>query len=119
MFILALFYLIIPLLASPETTVIEKATTVGYVIGDMSLIAGCVVIAVSLYRGMMAKPWIIITAALVMSALADIIYSYIAVSYEAGSWIDLLWNLDYILMAYGFFYYRSSVKDIMASGGKK
>jgi hypothetical protein len=108
-----LSYLVWPIVTDPEIELAEKIVSAGYVICDMALIAGLFVLIISMIGGRLAKPWIIIAAALTMTALADITYSYFISTYEAGDFIDLLWNFDYLLTAFGFFYYRQSFQDQM------
>jgi hypothetical protein len=116
----AALFLAAPLLMDTETGVIEKIVTSGYYIGDVVLASGCIMVVISLAGGRLFKPWVIITIAIVLSAAGDIAYSYMSGSYESGNWIDILWNLNYILMAYGFFYYSNTIKALIKdTGGKR
>ncbi|MCX6814358.1 MAG: hypothetical protein NTY20_01770 [Candidatus Aenigmarchaeota archaeon] len=117
--ILVSWYGIIPTVQNSETDLLEKSVVIGYVAGDLAIMLGCSIIIVSFLGGKFAKPWIIITMAIILTSLADIGYSYLSTAYETGNWIDLLWDIDYLLLAYGFFYYRQSVKEIEIPVKKK
>ena len=110
-FCIAGWFGIAPTIASNEMGLTEKTVMVLYVIGDLLLIIGCMAVMISFYGSIFARQWSILTAAIIVSGVADILYAYLSVSYTTGSWIDLLWNIDYMLMAFGFFYYRQSIKE--------
>jgi hypothetical protein len=113
-----ILYIIAPLLAM-DAGVLEKAVSLSYVIGDAILLAACIMVVVSLMWGRFSSPWLMITLAITLASLADLFYSFILGSYETGNWIDLLWNADYMLVGYAFFYYRSSVKEFIKNAGTR
>lgn len=115
--ILVTYYLIglaIPNLIDEKISLVEKVSTAGYVIGDMILLLAVIVIITYLFGGKFAKSWNIILLAIFMSTIADIYYMNFLDVYETGSLIDILWNLDYILLALGFFYHRETIKNVMS-----
>jgi hypothetical protein len=109
-FVVVSYYGIMPSLENQEISPLEKSVVIGYVIGDMVLLFECSAIIISFLGGKFAMSWIIITVSIIMMSLADIAYSYLGTAYETGNWIDLLWDFGYILLAYGFFYYRHSIQ---------
>jgi hypothetical protein len=117
--ILMVFYAALPALGNPETETLEKAAALGYVIGDTALVIASSVVIISLIGGKLATPWIILIVSLILSCIADIVYTYTFASYQVGDWIDLLWNANYLLEAYAFFYYRSSIAGFLGSAGRR
>jgi len=118
---LSMLYLAVPTLAGAGMSAEEKASTAGYVIGDMLLMSALMVVISSILGGKLTKPWIIILAGLFLSTIADTYYMNFQAHYETGNLIDILWNLDYLLMVLGFIYHRETVEGIIkaASGGKR
>jgi hypothetical protein len=51
--------------------------------------------------------------------IADIYYMNFIEVYETGSMIDILWDLSYILLAFGFLYHRETVKEAFSAMKKK
>ena len=89
-----------------------------YVFGDIILLIGGIILVISFWGGKFAKPWIIITLSIIVSAVADMVYFYILPWYETGNLIDVLWDLDYLLGGFGFIYYRESVKNLLKASFK-
>jgi len=83
---------------------------------DILLLTGGLAVIISFGDSRMARQWVAITSAIILFSIADIAYAYLGASYETGNWIDLLWDFDYLLMAYGFFYYRHSVQGELSKG---
>ena len=109
----SLTYSAIPALIDVEMSFAEKASTAGYVIGDMLVLIALTVSITHLLGSRFAKPWSIIFLATLMATIADIYYMNFLEIYETGNLIDLLWDLDYMLLAFGFFYYRETVKGLL------
>lgn len=105
-------YLIKPILINNEMSFAEKTITAGYVISDTILLIALLVSITYLLGGKIAKVWFIILLAIIMATVADIYYMNFLESYETGNLIDLFWNFDYILLAFGFLYHRESVKEV-------
>ena len=113
----ALYALVaVPVFLDAETTWIEKTVSLGYVMMDILLLTGGLAVIISFGDSRMARQWVAITSAIILFSIADIAYAYLGASYETGNWIDLLWDFDYLLMAYGFFYYRHSVQGELSKG---
>ncbi len=110
-----MIYISFPTITDAGMALIEKTATAGYVLGDMLLLVSLAITITYLLGSKLIKPWSIIFIGLILSTLADIFYTYFIGSYETGNLIDILWNVDYILMGFGFFYYRETIKGIFAS----
>jgi hypothetical protein len=103
------WYGIIVPLGNAETSQFEKIVLVSYVIGDIVVMLGAIIVLTSLWGGKLAKQWTIITVAIILTSVADIIYAYMSNSYQTGNWIDILWDANYLLLAYGFYHYRQTI----------
>lgn len=112
-------YLSMPTLTDIEMSFAEKASTAGYVIGDMLILVALMVVITYLIGSKFAKSWSIIFLAMLMVTIADIYYMNFLEIYETGNLIDILWDLDYILLAFGFFYHRETVKEILTTSKDK
>jgi len=108
-------YLALPNLTDATLSFEEKISTGGYIIGDIFLLIGIIFVTGCLWGSRFAKAWSVLLFAMVLSTVADICYAIFFSVYETGNLIDILWNLDYLLMAFGFFYYRETIKQILAS----
>lgn len=120
--VISFFYGIFPSIADPGLTLLEKAAAIGYIILDFIIIVGEIIIIVSLLGRELIKPWIIILIAVFFTTFADIMYAQIASLYIGGTFFGILWDMEYVLMALGFFYYRQTVSDMPnkePSGHKK
>jgi len=104
-----------PTITDPEMTLLEKGITLGYIVVDFILIVGAVIIILSFWGGKLVRPWLVILLSIIVSTFADIMYAQVASLYESGSFFGILWDIDYILAAFGFFYYRQTMKDVMVS----
>ena len=100
-----------PTVADQQISLPEKIVSISYVLGDVILIIGCIVVLWSFQGGSLGRPWLIISFSLILSSVADIVYSYLGTAYLAGNWIDLLWHADYAILAYGFFYHRQAFQS--------
>lgn len=54
-------------------------------------------------------------AALTLISAADVFYTYFLASYTSGHIIDVLWDLGYILLAFGFFNYAKKYRKNLGS----
>jgi len=97
---------------------LEKYVAISYVIGDTALLIGSTAIIISFIGGKLTRPWIIITASIALSSIADIAYSFLGSEYNTGNMIDLLWDLYYLLLAYGFLCQKWSVQKEAEKFGK-
>lgn len=108
-----LLYFAVPSLADSSITLEERLATGGYVVGDMLLLVALIFVILCLWGSRFAKAWSVILLAIAISTMADVYFMNFSGIYETGSLIDILWNLDYILMAFGFLYHRETVRGIM------
>jgi hypothetical protein len=114
-----MLYLAVPTMTDATMSLEEKISTAGYMVGDAFLLAGLAFAIACLFGSRFAKPWSVLLLAIVLSAVADVCYTNFFSVYQTGNLIDLLWNTDYILFAFGFIYYRETVKDIMSAAEQK
>ena len=110
---ISLFYGVFPHIADPGLTLIEKIVAGGYVVLDFIIIVGEIIIIVSLLGREIIKPWVVILIAGFFTAFADIMFAQIASLYESNSFFGVLWDIEYILMAFGFFYYRQAISGML------
>lgn len=114
-----MLYLAFPTFLDIEMSLAEKLSTAGYVVGDMLLLVAMAFAVSYLWGGKFTKPWSVILIAILLSAIADIYYMNFIDVYETGNMIDLLWDVDYILMTFGFFYHRETAKEIVEKAKEK
>lgn len=102
------YYRINPFLFSPELDIIGNLVTWGYVIaGLLLLIAGIpLAFAVSRIRGYALLPWLLFLAGVAVYLVAETHYAVNYASYEAGSFIDMLWYFGYLLLGCSAFEFR-------------
>jgi hypothetical protein len=94
----------------PELSLIENLVSVSYGVGDMILIIASlfvVKLAFDYQGGKLFKSWIFIFIGLMTTLAADILFAIYLTPYEEGLkpfiYLDLVWILSYLLLAYGFF----------------
>jgi len=112
--LLIMVWLVAPIWAAQDAGLLEKAVISGYVIGDVLLLMMLSVSLICLSNSRFMKPWSIVFFGLFLSSLADIYYMNFYDVYSTGSLIDILWNLSYLMLAYGFLYKRENVMEIVA-----
>src|SRR3989338_8354729 len=110
---ISLFYGVFPHIADPGLTLIEKIVAGVFVVLDFIIIVGEIIIIVSLLGREIIKPWVVILIAGFFTAFADIMFAQIASLYESNSFFGVLWDIEYILMAFGFFYYRQAISGML------
>jgi len=109
----SLIYLAIPTITNPEISIEEKLSTAGYVIGDIFLLSCITFATVNLFGTKTFRSYFLIILGLVCMTMADIYYMNFLEIYKVGNLIDLLWDLGYILLCLGFFYYRKTMKALL------
>ena len=64
--------------------------------------------------GLVKAPWLLISIGFLLMGVSDIFYSYMNWNntYGSGSFIDLGWNLGYLLIAMSGVYQKSLVKSL-------
>ncbi|MBC7219430.1 MAG: hypothetical protein H5T49_04790, partial [Hadesarchaea archaeon] len=106
-------YLSTPALTSTDLSLPEKVTTAGYIIGDAGLLITVIVTMVHIPSKELFRLWVAILAALALITAADVLYTYFLSSYFTGHIIDVLWDLGYILLAFGFFNYAVKYRKVL------
>ncbi|MEM4188023.1 MAG: hypothetical protein QXN56_02515 [Candidatus Hadarchaeum sp.] len=106
-------YLSIPTLTAVDITPMEKATTAGYIVGDAFLLIALITTLVHIPGKELFKLWISILVALLLTAVADVLYSFIFSVYMGGHIIDVLWDLGYLILAFGFFKYNAEYRKLL------
>jgi len=105
-----------PTIVDVEMTLFEKIVSIGYVILDLILVIGGIFILLTFSKGNLVKPWIFIILSLIICTFADISFTFAGSLYESGGLLDFLWDFDYILLAFGFFYYRQTIEEAIKDG---
>ncbi|MEM5879074.1 MAG: hypothetical protein QXU74_01095 [Candidatus Aenigmatarchaeota archaeon] len=108
-----LIYSIMSTITSPEISIWEKFSTAGYVIGDMLLLSCITFATINLFGTKTFHSYFLIILGLACMTTADIYYMNFLEIYEVGNLIDLFWDLGYILLSLGFFYYRKTMKALL------
>ncbi|MBU2523714.1 hypothetical protein KKG71_00785 [Patescibacteria group bacterium] len=102
-----------------EASLIENTFSMGYGLGDIIL----VVAGVYIFRimrdysgGRMASAWLMIGIGLILTLIADVLFSFFYQQYEeslyAYAQIDLVWSLAYLFFSYGLFKIGFIIDDI-------
>jgi len=107
------YYLVQPTLTSTEMVWYNKITTAGYIVGDVLLITVLIILILQMSKSKFIKLWLIVLLAFIFTILADIYYNNFIDIYQTGDFIDILWDLSYLLLAYGLFYHRIITKQIL------
>jgi len=108
----SMLYISLPTIVK-DIPVGEKISTAGYVLGDSLLLILAIYTMPALYRTKIFVPYFLIILSIICMVVADIYYMNFLEEYEVGNLIDLVWNLDYILLAVGFLYHRESIKGLL------
>jgi len=109
--------LLLPIIRDSETPFFEKMIYLFYPIFDMiQVILACsLLFVVRKFKGGLVKaPWLLISIGFLLMGVSDIFYSYMNWNntYGSGSFIDLGWNLGYLLIAMSGVYQKSLVKSL-------
>jgi len=105
-----------PTFIDVEMTLFEKTLSIGYVALDLILVVSGLFILLTFSKGNLLKPWFFIILSLIVCTFADISFTLAGSLYETGGLLDFLWNFDYILLAFGFFYYRQIITEAIKDG---
>ena len=117
--LLGITYATLPLLGDMTLTLIQKAVILGYVPLDFILLGEIIIIFFSFVGGGLVKPWLVIFASLSAATLADILYAQINAMYQTANFFGVLWDIQYILLTFGYFYYRQTIRDISTAPIRK
>ncbi|MCX8178733.1 MAG: hypothetical protein N3D75_02820 [Candidatus Aenigmarchaeota archaeon] len=110
-----IFTLILIEFSSKSITLVEEILILSYVFLDSSLLLKTFIVVSNISKSEFFKSWSIILLSFSLILIADIIYYNIIEIYETGEWIDLLWILSYLSLAYGFYHHLKTTKKIIKS----
>jgi len=110
------FMVFMPIIKDTETSMWAKFVYIFYPVADLALIveAGVLMYITSLFsRGSVSRPWRYISGGFILMTVADILYSYWNWSgaYASGNFIDIGWNLSYLLLALGGIYQQELMES--------
>lgn len=105
----SIHFLLKPIIIDPETNLLAKFFYLLYPIADILLIYPTIILIyiTSLFgKGFISKPWKYISLSFISFTLADLLYSYLNWQdlYGIFNFIDIAWNLGYLLIGIAGFY---------------
>lgn len=112
-----IYYVLIPIVQDTETNVLSKTFSLFYPISDI-ITATIALILLSLInqfgKSPGTTPWLLLSLGFLLFTVSDLLFAYITwqSSYENGSFIDLGWNLGYLLIGMSGLYQRRLVDSI-------
>ncbi|MBI5554864.1 MAG: hypothetical protein HY920_03290 [Elusimicrobia bacterium] len=112
-----IYWLFIPILNDPELSGLAKFTYIYYPVADLFLIVPALIlvhITCQFGRGMISRPWRYIAIGFVGMTISDILYSYLSWNnmYGPGNFIDIAWNLGYLLIGLGGLYQKELIEAV-------
>ncbi len=124
LFLLVIWFVLVPILNDNTLTVIEKFFYLFYPIADLLIVtpALLLVLITSLYgKGLISKPWKLLAFGFVIFTIADLLYSYLDFNslYSSGSVIDIGWNVGYLLIALAGFYQIELIGSLNGGEGNE
>ena len=110
------YFIIIPVITAVNFGFLTKAIYVSFQLGDLLIIFFALVFFFEINGGKLATSWLLIAIAMTLGAVASISNAYL-------NWNELyfgiplvmtqlLWIMDYILLAWGAYYHRFILKGI-------
>lgn len=120
---LVIFYLLIPIIKDPETDNLSKAFYLYYPVADIfsAIPALLLMYITSLFgAGKLSRPWMFLGLGFLCNTLGDLTYSYLSWQniYSGGHFIDIAWNIGYMLIAISGLYQRQLIKSFNVGGSK-
>jgi len=117
------YFLFMPILKDPKTSLEAKVLYIFYPTADIFLIANAlslVYITRFFGVGLVSRPWKCIAFGFMFITAADVAYSYLnwTGQYAAGSVIDMGWNTGYLLIGLAGFYQKELIDSINSGGSK-
>jgi hypothetical protein len=112
-----IYFIMVPIITDQETALSDKIFYLFYPIADILIVipAALLVYITSLFGGgIIARPWKYLTYGFILFTFSDLIYSYLDWMglYGGGNWIDIGWNLGYLLFAIAGLYQYQMVKSL-------
>jgi hypothetical protein len=114
---MVVYFIMVPIINDPETGHSEKVFYLSYPIADILIVIPAILLVyiTSLFgSGTIAKPLKYLALGFILFTLADMLYSYLDWQglYGEGNWIDLGWNLGYLLFGAAGLYQYKMVKSL-------
>ncbi len=111
------YILFIPIVQDEELSWLAKLAYLYYPLGDIFLIIPAAILAyiTSLFdKGRISRPWQFMTLGFLAMIIADILYSYLSWnnSYGPGNYIDVLFNLGYLLIGLSGIYQKQLIESV-------
>lgn len=109
------YILFIPIMQDDELSSLAKMAYLYYPIADIFLIIPAAILAyiTSLFdQGRISRPWQYITLGFLAMIIADILYSYLSWinAYGPGNYVDVCFNLGYLLIGLGGLYQKELIE---------
>ncbi|MGC8816703.1 MAG: hypothetical protein ACP5PX_02690 [Candidatus Hadarchaeum sp.] len=108
--LIVFYYLSVPTISTPDLSLTEKVSTAGYIICDSVLLVAMIITLFHISGKELFKLWAALLIALVFMSLADVLFAHIFSNYVSNRTIDAVWNLGYLLIAFGFFMYAKNYR---------
>lgn len=114
------FYFGFYLAIDPSAPWLVSIVSLGYGIGDVILLMTLLIVIMMAFEykgGRLFLPWFLIFTGFLVILVADILFTFYVVQYEAKEWpyyvgIDFIWRVSYVFFAYGLFSLGFVVKDV-------
>lgn len=118
-----IFYLLVPIIKDPATDNLSKAFYLYYPIADIfsAIPALLLMYITSLFgSGKLSRPWLLLALGFLFNTLGDLTYSYLSWqdTYSGGNFIDIAWNIGYMLIAISGLYQQQLIKSFNVGGSK-
>jgi hypothetical protein len=115
-----IYFILIPIFLSPDTTVIATVFYAYYPIADVLVVIPALILTyiASLYgAAKIAMPWKLLAFGFICFTIADLLYDYLGWQdlYGNGNLIDLAWHTGYLLFAMAGLYQYQLVKSLKMS----
>jgi len=110
-------FLLVPIIEDTETSLATKIVSIFYPVADI-LIASLAVILMYISNQfdnkLISMPWKIMALGFFCFTISDLVYSYLSWidKYDSGNFIDIGWNLGYLLLGISGLYQLKLMKSI-------
>jgi len=116
--IFSITYILLTPFIFGNKSLLDSITVNGYIIADFSLLFGIFLLLKASYSyrgGQLSQVWKIFALSYLMIFVFDIYFALNWETYYFGHFIEVLWLINYILVALGFYYSMSILKGIKES----
>jgi hypothetical protein len=112
-----IFFLLIPIIKDEETGIFSKIFYLYYPISDILIVSMSIILLyfISQFgKGLISMTWFLLALGFFCFSVSDLLYSYFSWqdTYGNGNFIDMGWNLGYLLMGLSGLYQRDVIKSI-------